>query len=106
LTAALAANAGRVLNGDRDADEIDVMDWLGGKKSARVNEEVTASGHATAAPPSSVMNSRRFMSAIGVCSPPYANAGHQMAVACAVGLPRAQGITEGTAGPLGTPELF
>jgi hypothetical protein len=35
LTAALAANAGRVLNGDRDADEIDVMDWLGGKKSAR-----------------------------------------------------------------------
>jgi hypothetical protein len=44
LTAALAANAGRVLNGDRDADEIDVMDWLGGKKSARVNEEVIGLG--------------------------------------------------------------
>src|SRR5947208_2901174 len=39
-----------------------------------------ASGHAAAAPPSSVMNSRRFMSDMGA-PPPYANAGHQKAMA-------------------------
>jgi hypothetical protein len=40
LTAAFASDARRVLNGDCDGDEIDVMDWLGGTKSARVSEEV------------------------------------------------------------------
>jgi hypothetical protein len=44
LTAALASDARRVLNGDRDGDEVDVMDWLGGKKSARVTEEVLGLG--------------------------------------------------------------
>jgi len=44
LTAALAIDARRVLNGDRNADEIDVMDWLGGTKSARVSEEVLGLG--------------------------------------------------------------
>jgi hypothetical protein len=44
VTAAFASNARRVLDGDRDGDEIDVMDWLGGKKSARVSEEVLGLG--------------------------------------------------------------
>src|SRR5262249_34456086 len=44
LTAALAFNGRRVLNGDRDGDEIDVMDWLGGTKSARVSEEALGLG--------------------------------------------------------------
>lgn len=44
VTAALAANAGRVLRGDRVGNEIDVMDWLGGKKSASVMEEAIGLG--------------------------------------------------------------
>jgi hypothetical protein len=44
LTAALAADPRRVLNGDRVGDEIDVMDWLGGKKSAGVTEEALGLG--------------------------------------------------------------
>jgi hypothetical protein len=52
-----------------------------------------ASGHAAAAPPSSVMNSRRFMLDMGI--PPRA-----------VGLPRPQPSTRQPAGPLGDPESF
>jgi hypothetical protein len=44
LTAALASNTRRVLNGDRDGEEIDVLDWLGGTKSARVTEEALGLG--------------------------------------------------------------
>ena len=44
LTSALASDARRVLDGDRDGDEIDVMDWLGGTKSVRVSEEVLRLG--------------------------------------------------------------
>jgi hypothetical protein len=44
VTTALAADARRVLSGDRASDEIDVMDWLGGKKSAVVTEEVLGLG--------------------------------------------------------------
>jgi hypothetical protein len=44
LTAALASNRRRVLNGDRDGEEIDVLDWLGGTKSARVTEEALGLG--------------------------------------------------------------
>jgi hypothetical protein len=44
LTAALASNARRVLGGKSDCDEIDVMDWLGGERSARVSEEVIGLG--------------------------------------------------------------
>jgi hypothetical protein len=39
-----------------------------------------------AAPPSNVMNSRRFMSDLGLAPPPYTNAGHQKVLA--VSLPR------------------
>jgi hypothetical protein len=49
-----------------------------------------ASGHAAAAPPSSVMNARRFM-----CPVPRYGA------AFPAGLPRTQGITEGPARSLG-----
>jgi hypothetical protein len=45
-----------------------------------------ASGHAAAAPPRSLINSRRFM-----CPVPRYGA------ACPAGLPRSQGITEGPA---------
>jgi hypothetical protein len=34
------------------------------------------------------MNCRRFMSDMGLAPPPYANAGHQKAIRCAVGLQR------------------
>ena len=44
LTSALASDGLRVLDGDRDGDEIDVMDWLGGTKSVRVSEEVLGLG--------------------------------------------------------------
>jgi hypothetical protein len=43
-TARLSAVAERVLKGDRAADEIDVMDWLGGIQSAMVTEEVVGLG--------------------------------------------------------------
>src|SRR5262245_16169971 len=46
-----------------------------------------ASGHVTAVQPSSVTNSRRFISEI------------RRPWHCAVGLPRTQGITEGAPGP-------
>jgi len=44
VTAALAADPKRVLAGDRADDEIDVIDWLGGKESALVTEEVLGLG--------------------------------------------------------------
>ena len=44
VTASLAENSKRVMNGERVADEIDVMDWLGGRKSAPVSEEVLGLG--------------------------------------------------------------
>lgn len=44
VTALLATSRERVLNGDRASDEIDVMDWLGGKRSARVAEEALGLG--------------------------------------------------------------
>src|SRR5262249_46405207 len=51
-----------------------------------------ASGHAAAAPPS--RNSRRLMSDMGACFPRL------------VPMKRSQGITERTAGPWATPEVF
>jgi len=36
--------AERVLKGDRATQEIDVMDWLGGTRSATVTEEVVGLG--------------------------------------------------------------
>jgi hypothetical protein len=44
VTAALAADAQRVMAGDRAGDEIDVMDWLGGKKSVGVTEDALGLG--------------------------------------------------------------
>jgi hypothetical protein len=44
VTAALAADPKRVLAGDRADDDIDVIDWLGGKESALVTEEVLGLG--------------------------------------------------------------
>jgi hypothetical protein len=43
-TARLSAVAERVLKGDRATHEIDVMDWLGGTRSAIVTEEVVGLG--------------------------------------------------------------
>jgi hypothetical protein len=43
-TAGLLAVSERVLKGDRAADEIDVMNWLGGIQSAMVTEEVVGLG--------------------------------------------------------------
>jgi hypothetical protein len=43
-TARLSAVAERVLKGDRATQEIDVMDWLGGTRSAMVTEEVVGLG--------------------------------------------------------------
>lgn len=43
-TARLSAVAERVLKGDRATQEIDVMDWLGGTKSAIVTEDVVGLG--------------------------------------------------------------
>jgi len=43
-TGRLSASAERVLRGDRAIDEIDVMDWLGGTRSAVVTEEVVGLG--------------------------------------------------------------
>ena len=43
-TARLSAAASRVLKGDRIVDEIDVMDWLGGTRSAIVTEEAVGLG--------------------------------------------------------------
>ena len=44
LTARFNADRRRVLAGERAAEEIDVMDWLGGTRSARVTEEVVGLG--------------------------------------------------------------
>jgi hypothetical protein len=43
-TARLNTQMSRVLNGDRAANEIDVMDWLGGNRSAIITEEVIGLG--------------------------------------------------------------
>jgi hypothetical protein len=43
-TARLSAAPERVLKGDRAANEINVMDWLGGVRSAIITEEVVGLG--------------------------------------------------------------
>lgn len=43
-TARLNANSQSIANGDRVEDEIDIMDWLGGTRSARATEEVIGLG--------------------------------------------------------------
>ncbi len=43
-TARLNSNRSRVLAGDRAVNEIDVMDWLGGNRSALIAEEVVGLG--------------------------------------------------------------
>jgi hypothetical protein len=43
-TARFNADISRVLRGERDEDEIDVLDWLGGKRSSMVTEEVVGLG--------------------------------------------------------------
>ncbi len=43
-TARLAAESKRVLAGDREDNEIDVTEWLGGKRSVLVSEEVLGLG--------------------------------------------------------------
>jgi hypothetical protein len=43
-TARFSASAERVLKGDRVTDEVDVMDWFGGSRSALVTEEVVGLG--------------------------------------------------------------
>jgi hypothetical protein len=44
LTARFNADKGRVLGGERDTQDVDVMDWLGGTRSATVTEEVVGLG--------------------------------------------------------------
>jgi hypothetical protein len=44
VTASLAANSKQVMNGERVGDQIDVLDWLGGRKSALVSEEALGLG--------------------------------------------------------------
>ena len=43
-TARLSASAESILKGDRTMDEVDVIDWLGGTRSAVVTEEVVGLG--------------------------------------------------------------
>jgi hypothetical protein len=43
-TARFNADEARVLRAERDEDEIDVLDWLGGKRSSMVTEEVVGLG--------------------------------------------------------------
>jgi Zn-dependent peptidase ImmA (M78 family) len=43
-TARLNANARRIADGDRDDADIDIMDWLGGTRSARATEQVIGLG--------------------------------------------------------------
>jgi hypothetical protein len=45
VTAKLNANPRRVADGERDDGDIDVMDWLGGSRSARALEEVVGLGN-------------------------------------------------------------
>ena len=44
VTARFNFDESRVLNSERDEDEIDVLDWLGGVRSAKVSEEVVGLG--------------------------------------------------------------
>ena len=44
LTARFNTDRRRVLGAERAAEEVDVMDWLGGTRSARVTEEVVGLG--------------------------------------------------------------
>lgn len=44
LTARFNIDASRALSAERDEDELDVLDWLGGKRSAKVSEEVVGLG--------------------------------------------------------------
>lgn len=44
-TAKLNADPRRVADGDRDEDDIDVTDWLGGSRSARAVEQVVGLGN-------------------------------------------------------------
>ncbi|WP_456253552.1 ImmA/IrrE family metallo-endopeptidase [Xylella fastidiosa] len=44
VTARFNANGTRVARAERDEDEIDVLDWLGGRRSSIVNEEVVGLG--------------------------------------------------------------
>jgi hypothetical protein len=44
-TARLNANAKRIADGERDETDIDVMDWLGGSRSARAIEQVVGLGN-------------------------------------------------------------
>lgn len=45
VTAKLNANAQRIADGERDAADIDVTDWLGGIRSARATEEAVGLGN-------------------------------------------------------------
>ena len=45
VTAKLNANAQRVADGERDEADIDIMDWLGGSRSARATEQVVGLGN-------------------------------------------------------------
>jgi|GraSoiStandDraft_4_1057263.scaffolds.fasta_scaffold442986_1 hypothetical protein len=64
-----------------------------------------ASGHTAAAPPSSVMNSRRLMWDMGACSPVLC-AGHQKAMALRGRLAARLAYHGGDVRSLGRPELF
>lgn len=44
VTARFNADAPRVVRAERDEDEIDVLDWLSGKRSSMVKEEVIGLG--------------------------------------------------------------
>ena len=44
-TAKLNANARRVADSERDEADIDIMDWLGGNRSVRANEQVVGLGN-------------------------------------------------------------
>lgn len=45
VTAKLNANPHRVADGDREEVDIDIMDWLGGSRSARATEQVVGLGN-------------------------------------------------------------
>src|SRR3546814_2026749 len=44
-TARLNANSQSIANGDRAEDEIDIIDWLGGTRSAKATEQVVGLGN-------------------------------------------------------------
>jgi hypothetical protein len=62
---------------------------------------LAVSGHAAAVPPSSVMNSRRFMGNMGTFLPC-----RLASSPLTLGLPQAQPAAEEPASPWGRPELF